>query len=296
MLKALKKEGEVKEKTKEIMLRKYLSYAIIYLFMSVLIVFFLSPFTWLVLSAFDPKASPNFRIPETYTIKWFVMLFEPISAYFRVRPIDWIINSIIISTSVATLVTLLSVMSAYPLTRFQFKGQKAILNIFVTLRLLPLVVVVIPIVLIFVKIGLMNTYLGLILVMTTMTLPFGLLIAEGYFRALPKEYEEAAMVDGLSRWEAFLYITLRLALPGITTIWLLSFVTAWGEFLLPLVILRRPSLYPASVGIYYWFGVYGRVEYGRISAFSIVYSIPVILVFLFTRRYLTRGVAGLVTR
>ena len=104
------------------------------------------------------------------------------------------------------------------------------------------------------------------------------------------------MIDGCSRFRAFIKVTLPLALPGIVTIWLMSFVIAWGEFLMPLVILRSPYMYPASVGIYYWFGVYGRVEYGRISAFSLIYSIPTIVVFLVTRRYLTKGIAGLVAR
>lgn len=127
-------------------------------------------------------------------------------------------------------------------------------------------------------------------------MPFTLLIADGYFKSIPIEYEEAAMIDGCSRFRAFVKVTLPLALPGIVTIWLMSFVIAWGEFLMPLVILRSPYMYPASVGIYYWFGAYGRVEYGRISAFSLVYSIPTIVVFLVTRRYLTKGIAGLVTR
>ena len=271
-------------------------YVLAYIFLIVVAIFFSAPFVWLILSAFDPMASPHFRIPSEVTFRWFAGIFKPISQYYQMTPFSWIINSAIISVSVATLSTMLSIIGAYPLTRFQFRGQQVLLNIFVTLRLLPVIVIVIPITLIFARFGLLNTYLGLIVVMSALVLPFNLLIAEGYFKALPKEYEEAAMVDGLSRWEAFFKITLRLALPGIVTIWLLSFVVAWGDFLLPLVILRDPWKYPAAVGIYYWFGVYGRVEYGRISAFSILYSIPAVLVFLLTRKYLMKGIYGLVSR
>lgn len=157
-------------------------------------------------------------------------------------------------------------------------------------------VIAIPIVVLFAKVGLVNTYHGLILVMSALILPFTLLIADGYFRTIPTVYEEAAMVDGCTRLKAFLKITLPLAIPGIVTIWLLAFVTAWGEFLMPLILLGDPNLYPASIGLYYWFGAYGRVEYGRICAFSILYSIPSIVVFLVTRRFLQRGISGLVTR
>jgi len=71
---------------------------------------------------------------------------------------------------------------------------------------------------------------------------------------------------------------------------------AWSEFLMPLIIMRSPDAYPASVGIYYWFRMYGRVEYGRLSAFSLLYSLPVMVAFLIVGKYLTKGIAGLVTR
>lgn len=259
-------------------------------------VFFALPFTWLICSAFDPRASPEFKIPRTWTLEWFAGIIKPLSAYVSVRPIDWIVNSLIISLATASLATLISVFAAFPLSRFRFRGQTMILNMMAVLRLIPTIVVVIPIVIIMKSVGLLNTLLGVILVITALILPFNLLIAESFFRAIPKEYEEAAMIDGLSRWSAFFRITLRLSLPGIATIWLLSFVNAWSEFLVPLALINYPWLYPASIGIYYWFGVYGRVEYGRISAFAIIYSIPVVIVFLLVYKYLERGIAGLVTR
>ncbi len=270
---------------------------IIYLVLIVTFIYFASPLLWLIFSAFDPEASVEFKVPKNITMKWFLALVEPIGgAYAEVTPIMWIINSLIIAFSTAVLVTILSIMGGYSLSRYRFRGQSALLNAFVILRLMPPMVVAIPIVIIYAKIGLLNTYLGIVIVLTALILPFTLLIADGYFKSIPIEYEEAAMIDGCSRFRAFVKVTLPLALPGIVTIWLMSFVIAWGEFLMPLVILRSPYMYPASVGIYYWFGAYGRVEYGRISAFSLVYSIPTIVVFLVTRRYLTKGIAGLVTR
>ncbi|RLG85563.1 MAG: hypothetical protein DRO15_07335, partial [Thermoprotei archaeon] len=253
-----------------------------------------SPLVWLILSAFDPKATSAFKVPKELTFKNFGELLVPVGA---IPPLTWIINSIIISVSTATLVTILSVLGGYTLSRYKFRGQGAMLTTFVILRLVPTIVIALPIVTIFASIGWLNTLHAVILVLTALILPFALLIADGYFKALPIEYEEAAMIDGCSRLGAFMRVTLPLALPGIVTIWLIAFVTAWGEFLVPFVILPTAvDQYPASVGIYYWFGVYGRIEYGRISAFSLVYSIPVIITFLSVQKYLRKGIAGLVMR
>lgn len=265
--------------------------------MGMVVVYFGTPLLWLITSSVDPLASPTFRIPEEITLRWFVDMFKPVGGrYAEVIPFMWILNSLTVSTLTATLTTVLSIMGGYSLSRYRFRLQEALLRTFIVLRLMPEMVIAVPIVIMFSVLGLLNTYHGVVLALTGLMLPFTLLIAEGYIRSLPIEYEEAALVDGCSRFSAFIRVTLPMALPGIATIWLLSFVTAWGSFLIPLVTLRSSYLWTASIGIYYWFGAYGRVEYGRISAFSIVYSIPTVIVFLAIRRYLAKGIAGLVTR
>lgn len=95
---------------------------------------------------------------------------------------------------------------------------------------------------------------------------------------------------------AFLRVTLPLAAPGLATAWLLAFVYSWSEFVVPLVIIRKVDLMPAAVGLYFFFGEYGRIEYGKLSAFSILYSLPMIVIFFITQKYLRRGIAGLVSR
>ena len=278
----------------KVKLGKIMELVAVYAVFLIVFIFFASPLVWLILSAFDPKATSAFKVPKELTFKNFGELLVPVGA---IPPLTWIINSIIISVSTATLVTILSVLGGYTLSRYKFRGQGAMLTTFVILRLVPTIVIALPIVTIFASIGWLNTLHAVILVLTALILPFALLIADGYFKALPIEYEEAAMIDGCSRLGAFMRVTLPLALPGIVTIWLIAFVTAWGEFLVPFVILPTAvDQYPASVGIYYWFGVYGRIEYGRISAFSLVYSIPVIITFLSVQKYLRKGIAGLVMR
>ncbi len=273
--------------------RKVLAYVLVYLFLAVVFAFFVGPLLWLFLSAFDPNASPVFEIPSHFTLDNFKKLLVPVG---NVIPLQWILNSLIISLSAATIATLVSVISAYVFARYTFKGQGAMLTTFVILRLVPPIVIALPIMMLYNWWGLINTYLGAILVIAALITPFALLIAESFFRSLPVEYEEAAMVDGCSRLGAFMRVTLHLAIPGITTIWLLSFVTAWSQFVIPLMILKNPALMPASVGLSYFFGEYGRVDYGRLSAFSLLFSLPVIIIFLSIQKYLRRGIAGLVSR
>jgi len=271
----------------------YIALLVLWVFLVSVAVFFGVPLVWLVLSALDPNASPEFRVPSTISFENFVRLAEPVSG---VPPYMWIINSTIISTLVATIVTIASILAAYVLTRYSFRGQGAMLTAFIVFRLIPPLILALPIMILYRIWGMMNTIHGLVLAMSALILPFTMMIAESFLKSIPVTYEEAAMVDGCTRLGAFLKITLPLAAPGIATIWLLAFVTSWSQFVLPLMIIRTPSLMPASVGLQFFFGEYGRVEYGKLSAFSILYSLPVLIVFLIVQKYLKKGIAGLVSR
>ncbi len=265
----------------------------VWAFLIGIIVFFGAPLLWLVLSSFDPNASPEFRIPPRPSLINYLSLAKPVGA---TPPYIWIINSIIIATSSATLTTVLSLLAAFILTRYRFRGQSAMLTMFVIFRLVPPIVIALPIMILFKMWGLVNSMLGVVLALSALTLPFTLLMADGYFRSIPASYEEAALIDGCSKFGAFLRITLPLAAPGLATIWLLAFVNSWSAFIIPLMVISDVWKMPASVGLYFFYGQYGRVDYGRLSAFSILFSIPMVVVFFLTQKYLMKGVSGLVSR
>ena len=262
---------------------------LMYFFMALVALFFLAPFVWLILSSVDPQADIRFKLPSSIT-------FDHYSKILTGRTFAWIMNSSIISLASATLATLLSILASYSLTRYKFKGRGALVDFFVMLRLMPVMVIMLPVMMIFARMGLLDTLLGVILLETALELPFSVMIGSSYFETIPTDFEEAAMIDGCNRFMAFLKVTLPLSLPGLVTIWLLAFVTAWGDFLVPLFLLRTPDKFPVSVGIYMVFGEHGRVNYGLLSALSMIYSIPVLVVFLIMRKYLTRGIAGLAIR
>jgi len=266
----------------------------VWVFLAFVIWYFALPLVWMVVTAFNPHAfSVAFQIPEHPSLENFVKLAKPVSG---VVPYQWIVNSVIISLATAGLTTAVSLGAAFVLTRFAFRGQGAMLTAFVIFRLLPALLIALPLLILFRMWGLLDNYGALILALSALILPFTLMIAESYFRAIPITYEEAAMIDGCTKVGAFLRVTLPLAAPGLATIFLLAFVIAWSQFVLPLFLIRTPSLFPASVGIYFFYGQYGRVDYGKIAAFSLIYSIPVIIVYFAIQKYFRKGIAGLVAR
>ena len=262
-------------------------------FTLLMIVFFGVPLVWLVLSSLDPRASPELRLPEEVSASNYVALRESTAG---VSPLRWILNSLLLSVATATITTAISLGAAYALTRHRFRFQGAIITSTVVFRLIPSIILAIPIMVVFSRLGLINSVVALTIAISSLILPFTILTLEGYLGTIPRFYEEAAMIDGLTRIGAFFRIVLPLALPGLVTVWLLSFVITWGEFVLPLFLINSVDKMPAAVGLYFFFGEYGRVDYGKLSAFSIVYSIPAIVIFMMIRKHLERGLAALATR
>ena len=257
------------------------------------IIFFGIPLAWLIVSSIDPNASLEFRIPRSPSLSNYVGLRESVAG---VSPLRWVLNSTVLSIAVATITTILSLAASYTLTRHSFKGQGAMITMLVVFRLVPSIVLALPVMVLMNRIGALNSLVALSLVISALILPFAILMMEGYLKGIPAEYEEAALIDGLTRPEAFFRITLPLAIPGIATVWLLSFVITWSEFVIPLFLINDTSKMPAALGLYFFFGEHGRVDYGRLSAFSVIYSIPAIVIFMIARRHLARGLASLAAR
>jgi multiple sugar transport system permease protein len=259
------------------------------------IVFFGAPLTWLILSSLDPGLmTPEFRVPENPSYDNYVRLF--VEAVGPVKPIQWIVNSLVISSATATLSTLISLAAGFVITRYRVPGSSYMLTSFVIFRLIPPLLIALPLMTLFRGWGLMNSMVALVIVLTALVLPFTMLMIEGYLRSIPPVYEEAAMIDGCSRLGAFMRVTLPLARPGLVAVWLLAFVFSWGEFVIPLFIIKVPELMPASVGLFFFYGQYGRIEYGKLSAFSILYSIPMLVIFFIMRKYFQQGIASLAAR
>ena len=253
----------------------------------IILVFALIPLSWLVLASVDPAAGPTVKIPTRMTIENFGRTFSG-------RPLHWTLNSLLIAGSTATLVLFLSTMAAYPFSRMRFSGASILLYGLVFLRTVPVSSFMLPIYLIFIKLNLVNTYLSVILTLSVLNIPFALLLLKGFYDTIPTVFEEASWIDGCSRWKSIFRIVLPQCGPGLAVAWFMTFMFAWGEFLIPLILLRKIELMPLSVGIFTTYGEFGVVNYGLLSSMSLLYAIPPILMYILIQKNLVKGMVGYV--
>lgn len=137
-----------------------------------------------------------------------------------------------------------------------------------------------------------NTFWGVILILTAMQLPIGLWIMKDFMDNIPLDIEEAAWLDGCSRFDGIRYIVFPLMGPPIAVVSLLSFIAGWGDFLIPLVLLRSPDRFPISMGLFRAFNDMGNVDFGYLTAISVIYSLPSLVMYLFARKSLMKGIVS----
>jgi multiple sugar transport system permease protein len=202
--------------------------------------------------------------------------------------LKYLVNSLIISVTSTFLSIVLGVLAAYAFSRFKIRGEADLLFFILSTRMLPPVVVTIPIFLMYRALGLFDTHFGLILLYTAFNLSFAVWLLKGFIDEIPKEYEEAALVDGYTRLQAFRKIVLPQAATGIAATTVFSFIFAWNEYAFALMLTSNvartapPSL-PSRIGT-------GVVEWSTIAAGSLAFLIPAVILTFALRKHLLRGV------
>jgi multiple sugar transport system permease protein len=206
----------------------------------------------------------------------------------RVPLLEHMKASFIYSISVSCIGVLLSTLAAYAISRFQFTGKGAYVYFLLITQVIPVIIIIIPLFQFINTIGIFDTYLAVILVVTAIVLPFPTFLLKGYFDKIPMEIEEAGMMDGCNRIGLLFRIVFPMATPGILTAFALTFFTAWQQFLIPLIITSSPEKVPVVVGIFRLQGEY-VVQWELIMAATIIASIPPIIVYLLAQKYLVNG-------
>ena len=200
-------------------------------------------------------------------------------------------NSLVISISTAVVGLVLSTSAAYALSRFEFVGKEAGMGAFLITQMFPGVVMLIPLYLLLDTLNLLDNLLGLVFVYATTSVPFSVWTLKGYFDTLPRELEEAAMMDGASRWQTFIQIVLPLATPALAVTGLFSFMTAWNEFILATTLVSRKEQYTLPIVLQRYVDDYGT-EWGHFAAGAILVSIPVVALFFALQRYFVEGLTA----
>ncbi|TBN12757.1 carbohydrate ABC transporter permease [Agrobacterium cavarae] len=200
-------------------------------------------------------------------------------------------NSVIVAGSTAFAVTVLSSLSGYALSRFQFRGKYWIIALMLITQMFPLVMLVAPIFKMLSPLGLTNSLTGLVIVYTAFNVPFATFLMQSFFDGIPKDLEEAAMIDGASRFTAFRQIILPLTLPGIAATLGFVFTAAWSELLFALMLISGNQNATFPVGLLTFVSKFS-VDFGQMMAAGVLALIPACLFFLLIQRYLVQGLTA----
>jgi len=267
--------------------------------------FFLVPIYWIIATSF--KQWPDiFAIPPKFLFKGtlihykglFNIALEEVAKFGQVGRSHFperFVNSIIIAGSSTLLSVALGTLTAYAFSRFKVKGENDLLFFILSTRMLPPVVVGIPFFVLYRSLGLLDTRIGLILLYMTFNLSFAVWLMKGFLDEIPKEFEEAAMVDGYTRFEAFIKVILPQALAGIAATAVFCLITAWNEFFFALILTSEHArTAPPSIAAVQ--GTSG-INWGQIAAGVTVFLLPVVVFTFLVRKYLARGLTfGVIKR
>lgn len=249
-------------------------------------VFILFPFYWIVNTSLKstPQISERRSIfwPEPFTLDQYRSLIGD------TQFLTWLGNSIFVAATATIISVALASLAAYALSRLRFRGAGVLTTCLLITYLLPGTLLFIPLYQILSSIGLINSYAALIATYPTFLLPFATWVLLGYFRSIPVELEEAAMIDGANRFTIFWRITLPLAAPAILAVTLFAFTTAWNEFLFAFVFITSESLRTLPIGLQSL--VVGDIlPWGKLMAASLLTAVPVAALYIYAQRYLTEG-------
>jgi len=221
-------------------------------------------------------------IPDGWTFDSYVQLFTE-------QPfLQWLGNSLLVSLLVTVVGVGLASTGGYALSRFRFVGRNSCMLAILTTQMFPATMLLLPLYVVIAKLQLVNTFLGLMIFYSATALPFCLWQMKGFYDTIPYSLEEAARIDGCSRWMTFLKITLPLAVPGLVITALFSFMTAWSEYIVAAQILQETDMFTLPLGLKS-FQATMSTQWGLYAAGAIVVSIPVVIVFMLLSRYLVSG-------
>ena len=181
---------------------------------------------------------------------------------------------------------LTATLAAYPLSRYHMRFKRPFLYIILFATGLPITAIMVPVYGVFVQLNLLDSMTATTLFLAATTLPFAIWLMKNFMDGVPIGLEEAAWTDGASAMQALWRIIVPLVLPGAAVVGIFTFIATWGNFFIPFILLTSPSKMPASVTIYQFFTQYGEVAYGPLAAFSIIFTIPVIVLYVIIQRTL----------
>jgi multiple sugar transport system permease protein len=243
---------------------------------------FIVPLLWVLLAAVngDPSQGISIKWPHPFTLDNFRAVMTPETTY---RPL---LNGAILCIG-GTLITMVcATLAAYPLSRYRSRLKRPFLLTILFSTGLPITAIMVPVYGLFVQLALDDSIVATMVFMATTALPISIWLTKNFMDGVPVELEEAAWTDGASPMQGLLRIIMPLMGPGLSVVAIYTFIGLWGNFFVPFILLLTPEKQPMSVTIYTFFGQYGQVVYGQLAAYSLLYSLPSVLLYLVLNRRL----------
>lgn len=265
-----------------LLIEKSLVYFVIatYLFIT------LAPLLWVLSTSFKPNPEaisfpPQF-LPSVPTLdNYLFVLTDP-------KLVISIFNSLTVSLASTGLSVAVSALGGYAFARFDFRGKNLLISTILGLFMIPVVINIIPLYIMLANVGLLNSLFALVLTFQILIIPLNIFLLKNYFETIPKELEEAALIDGCSKIRAFWHVIVPISMPGFLIAAILSFRFSWNEFVLPVVLSNRPDVMVFQVALYQFISLY-RIDWGYLTAGINIALIPVVVLMLIFQKRMIRG-------
>ena len=245
-------------------------------------IMFLLPFIWMISASLDSKATLAITMPHTTLANYKYVFTDP-------AVLKSFLNGAIISFGSSVIVVVFSLMAAYPLSRFKFKMKKPFMLGLLFMVGIPVIALMVPVYQLFFFIKFTNSIMAVTVFMASTAFPLAIWMMKNFMDSIPVELEESAWIDGASMFTGLRKVVAPLMMPGIFTVFIYIFTGAWGNFFVPFILLNSPDKMPAAVTIYQFFSSYGMVDYGKLAAFSTMYTIPPIVLYFIAQKYMSSG-------
>jgi multiple sugar transport system permease protein len=233
----------------------------------------------------EASSVPPTYLPHTLSLENYFKIFD-----YQAGLMVYVGNSLAVAAFTIVFIIVLAVPAGYGLARFNFRGKEILFLLLLAPLMIPYQALLTPLYLMFAKIGLANSQVGLAVIHTILQLPFSVYLMRNSFEGIPRELEEAAVMDGSNSWQCFARVALPLVLPGIVTIALFAFITSWNEFLAALIVMNKETAFTVPVMLVgVRTGHLGAIDWGALQAGIIVSILPCILIYVLLQKYYVSG-------
>lgn len=268
--------------------------ALRYVGIAIVAVYCLAPFYWMLVSSFRRSGDifENSLLPTTWSLESYAQVFDSSTMFGRA-----LLNSFIVASITTALALVLGIFAAYAIARLNFPFKSAILAIVIATSMFPGISVVVPLLRLFSDIGWINTYQAMIVPSLSFAIPLAVWNLTTFMKQLPFELEQAAMIDGCTKWQAFRLVLLPLAAPGVFTTAILTFIHSWNEFIIALSMVNDPAIQTATVAISKFTGATDfQAPFGAQMAAGVVVTIPLVIMILLFQRRIVEGLTSGATK